>query len=150
MKKIILINLCIILSLLSATFVFAPGVSPIKLCNFGEQRCNNNVIEACTESGSGWTPIKTCDYWCENSACVSKSEIEKRGKASTTEIVIGILITLVLMYLIYYLMKKFGSKRIHFSQKHTDTVSKGILYCKHCGAKMPKGIKFCSECGKRL
>ena len=146
MKKIILINLCIILLLLSATFVFAPGVYPIKICNFGEQLCNNKVIEACTESGSGWTPIKTCDYWCESATCVSQSEIESRNK--TPWIGIGVFIAIIL-FLIWF-MKKFGNKRIYFSKKHKNTVAKEFIYCKHCGAEMSKGTKFCSECGKKL
>ncbi len=47
-------------------------VSCVKVCNPGETRCAEDVLETCASDGSGWSG-KSCAYGCNKGACLAPS-----------------------------------------------------------------------------
>ena len=114
-KKIaILTNIYITLLLLVSNLVIGVEAEPIKLCDFGEKRCNGNIIEACSESGSTWIQLRTCDEACilnafGDTTCVSKSKLN--GIPSVKSLMFPVLLVFFIIFIAYFLIKKIKSKK---------------------------------------
>ena len=101
-KRTILIYVCVVLLMLVPNLVVGQEAVPIKLCDFGEKRCNGNIIEACSESGSTWIQLRACEEACilnalGDTTCVSKSKL--KGTPSVKSLMFPILLVFFIVWM---------------------------------------------------